>query len=123
MRGDRCFPTKTQLPYLSKQFSGRPPIALVRITFHIALRSSDAARMSALGAYRFIRQVMGSRPNAFASCRPRDLATGEFDLARQYAYAEPVLSGKYVIELTREYETNARRVAEDQISQPRSWLT
>jgi hypothetical protein len=38
------------------------------------------------------------------------------ELARQFAYAEPVLSGKYVIELTRQYETKARKVAEDQIS-------
>jgi hypothetical protein len=37
-------------------------------------------------------------------------------LAQQYAYAEPVRSAKYVAELTREYETNARQVAESQIS-------
>lgn len=37
-------------------------------------------------------------------------------LARQFAYAEPVLSGKHPVELTRQYETDARKVAEGQIS-------
>lgn len=39
-----------------------------------------------------------------------------FELAKQYAYAEPVLSAKHVAELTRGYETNAREVSEAQIS-------
>lgn len=39
-----------------------------------------------------------------------------FDVAKQFAYAEPVLSGSQPIELTRQYETDARPAARTQAS-------
>jgi hypothetical protein len=37
-----------------------------------------------------------------------------FELAKRFAYAEPVLSGRQPIELTRQYETDARNTARSQ---------
>ncbi|MDO1583612.1 S1/P1 nuclease [Rhizobium oryzicola] len=44
---------------------------------------------------------------------PAAWATESFDLAKQYAYADPVLTGDKP-QLTREYETAARKIAEQQ---------
>lgn len=46
---------------------------------------------------------------------PAAWAQESFELAKTYAYADPVLKGDKP-ELTREYETNARRVAEQRVS-------
>jgi hypothetical protein len=46
---------------------------------------------------------------------PSAWAQESFELAKAYAYADPVLKGEKP-ELTREYETNARRISEQQVS-------
>ncbi|TBD50478.1 hypothetical protein ELH22_37850 [Rhizobium ruizarguesonis] len=46
---------------------------------------------------------------------PAAWATESFELAKKYAYADPVLSGEKP-QLTREYETGARKVAEQQVA-------
>jgi hypothetical protein len=51
-----------------------------------------------------------------AETDPEQWVKESHDVALRYAYAEPIRSGRNVIELTREYETNARRAAEDQLA-------
>ena len=45
---------------------------------------------------------------------PDAWAQESFDLAKQYAYAAPVRTDRTPVELTRDYETNARNVARSQ---------
>ncbi|NKQ73446.1 phospholipase [Rhizobium sp. UPM1132] len=53
--------------------------------------------------------------NKAAISDPAAWAQESFELAKAYAYADPVLMGEKP-ELTREYETNARRISEQQVS-------
>lgn len=45
---------------------------------------------------------------------PETWAQESFELAKQYAYAPPVRTDETAVELTRDYETNARNVARSQ---------
>ena len=45
---------------------------------------------------------------------PDAWVTESFELATKFAYAPPVSTGKDAVQLTREYETNARNVARSQ---------
>ncbi|MBY0611311.1 MAG: S1/P1 nuclease [Beijerinckiaceae bacterium] len=53
-------------------------------------------------------------PQAAANLDPQHWAEESFALAKQYAYAPPVSLGKDPVQLTRDYETNARNVARSQ---------
>lgn len=67
------------------------------------------------GVDRNIPKLLPPAPEKAAISDPEIWLKESFELSRQYAYAEPVKSGKYVVELTRQYETDARAVAEGQI--------
>ncbi len=47
---------------------------------------------------------------------PEEWLSESHQLARQFAYAAPVLAARPPVELTRQYEENARKTSEDQIS-------
>jgi hypothetical protein len=63
-----------------------------------------------------IQTILAAPATAAAITDPDEWIKESFELAKKYAYADPVLPAKPVVYLTREYETNARRVAERQIS-------
>jgi hypothetical protein len=53
-------------------------------------------------------------PALVAVSDPDEWVRESFELAKKFAYAAPVSTGTDAVELTREYETNARKVARDQ---------
>jgi hypothetical protein len=60
--------------------------------------------------------LMSVHPDADAAqaLDPDAWVTESFELAKKFAYAPPVSTGKDAVQLTREYETNARNVARSQ---------
>jgi hypothetical protein len=65
---------------------------------------------------RWIPKVLWAIPPRTEVSDPNKWIEESHELALKYAYAEPVASGRNAIELTREYETNARKLAEEQIA-------
>ena len=68
------------------------------------------------GAERSIPKLLPPAPERAAVSDPDAWLTESNQMARRFAYADPVLSGKPVVELTRQYETDARNIGEMQLS-------
>ncbi|MDH6265394.1 hypothetical protein M2360_000775 [Rhizobium sp. SG_E_25_P2] len=68
------------------------------------------------GEARNISKLLPPTPESAAVADPELWLEESYQIARKYAYAEPVLSAKGVAELGRQYETDARNAAETQIS-------
>lgn len=68
------------------------------------------------GAPVNIQTILVAPAAAASIIDPDEWIKESFELAMKYAYADPVLPAKPVAYLTREYESNARKVAERQIS-------
>lgn len=68
------------------------------------------------GETRNISKLLPPTPESAAVADPELWLEESYQIAKKYTYAEPVLSAKGVAELGRKYETDARNVAEAQIS-------
>ena len=85
-------------------------------TVYGAIFDSFVVKKVSGGAEKTISKLLPAPPAQVAVKDPELWLIESSNLAIKYAYAEPVKSGRHVIALTREYESNARDVSESQIS-------